>query len=182
MNKVANPQLRTLVNETLAWMSITEKTVEEGECWIWTAATSSGNGYPIMKMPGCPCETVRRIVLRMSGKPLKPRQPVEATCNERLCVNPAHIRASSAAAVAQKAAERGAFSTITRRAKIAASRRGKMKLTLEQAREIRCSEETGPVLAQRYGVNRSLVNNIKAGRAWREYSSPFAGLFSGAVR
>lgn len=182
MKKVKNPQVRTLVKETLAWMTITDKTVEEGECWIWTASTSSGTGYPIMKMPGCPCETVRRIVLRMSGKPLKPRQPVEATCDERLCVNPAHMRASSTAAIAQKAAKRGAYSSISRRAKIAASRRGKMKLTMEQAREIRCSEESGPVLAQRYGVNRSLVNNIKAGRAWRDYSSPFAGLLAGAAR
>ena len=63
-------------------------------------------------------------------------------------------------------------------ARVAAGKRAsnQAKLTAEQAREIRESLESGPVLALRYGVNKSLINNIKRGEAWRVYASPFAGL------
>ena len=47
---------------------------------------------------------------------------------------------------------------------------------MEQVREIRLSEDSGPVLAERYGVNRSLIGGIRRGTAWRDYSNPFAGL------
>ena len=59
-----------------------------------------------------------------------------------------------------------------------ALRRSLDGLTIEQAREIRMSDESGPVLALRYGVDKSLINGIKAGRNWKEYSNtnPFAGL------
>ena len=38
------------------------------------------------------------------------------------------------------------------------------------------STESGPALADRYGVNRSLINRIKRGDAWKDYTNPFGGL------
>lgn len=177
---VPNPHMATLIAETLELMHIAEQTEEVGDCLVWTGAMSS-TGYPIMKVHGCPCATVRRILVGLVGdrrgsKDLAPRQPVLMTCDERTCIDPKHMLISTTAAVAQRAADRGAFSSLARGAKIAASRRGNGKLTEEIAAEIRLSDESGPVLSQRYGVNRSLVNNIKRGLAWRDYSSPFAGL------
>ena len=62
-------------------------------------------------------------------------------------------------------------------AKLAAyGRAHRAKLTLDQARTIRMSDESGTVLAERYSVSRQTVNRIKAGTAWREVSTPFAGL------
>jgi hypothetical protein len=54
---------------------------------------------------------------------------------------------------------------------------GQAKLSESNAQEIRLSEETGPVLAERFGVSRSWINKIKRGRAWRVLSSPWQGLF-----
>lgn len=171
------PQVATLVRETLEWLHIAEQREEYGDCWLWTGATNA-QGYPIIKWPGCTCATVRRVVLALDARPAGPRQPVVPTCGERACVNPAHLVRSSIRQVAQRAAKAGAFSTPLRAARIAAGKRAsnQAKLTAEQARQIRESHESGPVLALRYGVDKSMINNIKRGEAWRVYASPFAGL------
>lgn len=180
MKTVKNPRTATLVAETMEMMRIVQNIEQRGSCWIWTGAVSD-NGYPIIhyRRPGAGsaqvgCQLVRRVVVRLNGGKLAPRQPVGCTCDEKLCVHPSHLFPSTTSKISQKAAKRGAFSSPTRGARIAASRRGKMKLNIDKAREIRVSSESGPVLAARYGVNKSMVNNIKAGRSWKEY-----GLFAG---
>lgn len=177
MKKTRSPLTRHLIAEMDLMWDIIEKTDEIGDCWIWNSATTQ-NGYPILKIRGCGCKLVRPQVFLMNGGKLKPRQPVDVTCDERKCVNPAHLKASSVSEIAKKAAKRGAFSGKARSAKIAAARRDKAKLTIEQAREIRMSQESGPVLAKRYGVNRSVINGIKAGTRWKDYTNPFAGLIA----
>lgn len=157
---------------------VRERCEEVGDCWIWQRCTNH-MGYPVMRIGGT-MRLVRRVAVEASGRALLPRQPVAVRCGERGCVNPEHLFPSSESAIAKKAAKRGAWSSPMRGAKIAQARRTTMaKLTLEQAREIRASSDSGPVLAARYGVNRSLVSRIRRGDAWREYmGNPFAGLFA----
>ena len=157
---------------------IKARCVEEGECWIWLG-TVSDSGYPIMKRDGGPCLLVRRVAIALDGRAPKPRQPVACTCDDKRCVAPAHLKLSTWTKVGKSAAAKGAFSGKARCAKVAAGRRAKndVKLTPEIALVIRESQESGPVLAQRYGVNRSLINAIKRGEAWKEYANtPFSGL------
>ena len=164
--------------EDLTPQDLLDRSDEVGECWLWKQATSDG-GYPIMKVRGCGCRLVRRLAAELAGHDLKPRQPVVTTCDEKTCVRPEHCQPSNNQAVAQKAAAAGAFSQPQRGAKVAAGRRAKSaKLTMEQAQEIRLSTESGPVLAERYGVNRSLINGIKRGERWKDFSSPWAGLMA----
>lgn len=150
---------------------------EVGDCWIWKGATGA-QGYPIVRRRPAACLLVRRVAVELDGRPAKPRQPVTATCGDKLCCNPAHLKPSTPAAIARVAAAKGSFATPERAARIAASKRksSQAKLTMEQAREIRMSEESGPVLAERYGVNRSMIGSIRRGTAWRDYSNPLAGL------
>ena len=152
-----------------------DRSDEVGECWLWKQAVSKG-GYPIMKVQGCGCQLVRRVAAKLAGHELAPRQPVATSCDEKLCVNPAHCKPSTIRAIAKKAGKAGAWSTPKRSAKIAAAKRAKGKLTAEQAAEIRASTESGPILAARFGIHKSMVNNIKCGDSWRDYTSPFAGL------
>lgn len=156
---------------------IKARTEEYGDCHIWQRGVNA-DGYPQMKLRNHACSLVRRIVFDLSGGKLVERQPIVTTCGERLCVNPDHLKASTTARVSQEAAKRGAFSGIARCAKIAKSKRPSAKLTMEIAREIRLSTETGPVLAARYGVNRSLVTRIRSGLAWRDFSNPYMGLMT----
>lgn len=156
---------------------IKDRTEEVGECWIWQQGTTK-QGYPIMKPRGCKCQTVRRIVMHLQGKNVAVRQPVTTTCDERLCVNPAHLRASTLQAVARKAAAQGKIGGPRLGAAIAAARRrlGLTKLTLEDAAAIRVSTDSPDAIAARFGVNASQIKRVRRGEAWKDYSSPFAGL------
>jgi hypothetical protein len=165
----------TEVKDTLEIMRILKSTEPHGKCLIWTGAVGE-SGHPIYKPTGCPCTLVRRAVYRLGGRTLTARVPIANTCDERLCVNDAHLFQSTITKIAQKAAKRGVFSGVAKGMKISLAKRGTMKLTTAQASEIRNSTETGPVLAARYGVNRTLVDGIKRGTVWKDYSNPFAGL------
>lgn len=181
IDKSPDPSTESLEYEMLLMMHIIDGTEEVGDCWIWQRGTTP-SGYPIMKIHGHGCCSVRRVVAILSGHDLAMRQPVQATCNERGCLNPAHLVPSTSSKIGIAAGKRGAFSTMTRRIKVAAGRRlaADVKLDMDKAREIRASDESGPVLAARYGVNTSLINAIKRGDAWIEYgNNPFAGLFAG---
>jgi len=116
--------------------------------------------------------------VEIEGRPAEPRQPVVATCGEALCVNPAHLKATSTSDAAQRAAKKGAWKGKARAAKIASTRRANInkKLDMDKAREIRMSTESGPVLAARYGVNRSLISRIKRGTDWKDYANPYSAL------
>lgn len=174
---MTGPRTSVLIAETLEIMRLLDSTVEEADCILWTGATSKA-GYPIYKPRGCGCTLVRRAMFELTKGSLLPRVPIDTKCEERKCINPDHLFQSTTQQVAKRAAKRGAWGGARRAAKIAASKRATGKLTIEQAREIRMSDESGPVLALRYGVDKSLINGIKAGRNWKEYSStnPFAGL------
>ena len=130
--------------------TIRDRCEDVGDCWIWRQAVTPRGSYPIMRVRPGGCLYVRRVVVALDGRPAKPRQPVVATtCGEARCCNPAHLQATTVAAVAQHAAAQGKFSSLTRRAKVAAHRRAApgVKLTMEIAHTIRASDETGPVLA-----------------------------------
>lgn len=177
MTMTYNPRTNVLVAETLEIMRLLDSTVEEANCILWTGATSS-TGHPIYKPHGCGCQLVRRKMFELTRGDLTPRVPIDTICGERRCINPAHLRQSTIQDIAKKASKKGAWSSQLRAAKIAAAKRAKGKLTMEQAREIRMSAESGPKLAARYGVNPSLINGIKRGKNWRESANtnPFAGL------
>ena len=144
-------------------------------CWIWGGATNQ-IGYPIIKNGKRGCLLARREAARLAGMVLQGKEPVTTTCGNRLCLNPEHLQKSTTQAIAKAAALRGAYSTKARAQAIAERRRARpvAKLTMEQAREIRASADSGPVLAERYGVNRSLINGIKRGEAWIDYDDPHA--------
>ena len=161
-------------------MKVVTQIEDDGECWIWTGSVSQ-QGHPIIhfRQPiygHKGCMTVRRYVWLLQYGVLRPREPIGCTCGEKLCVNPAHLFQSSAQKVAKLAAKRGAWKGLDRAIKISVAKRATGKLDIDKAREIRLSEEPGPVLAERYGVNKSLINNIKRGNVWKDYGNPFAGL------
>lgn len=156
---------------------IKDRTEEIGDCWIWQQGTTQ-QGYPVMKPRGCKCQTVRRIVLQLQGKKVAARQPVTTTCDERLCVNPAHVKASTTSAVALTAAAQGKMGGPRLGAAIAGARRrlGLTKLTMEDAVAIRACTGRLDDMAARFGVDVSQIKRVRRGEAWKDYSSPFAGL------
>jgi hypothetical protein len=151
-----------------------------GECWeyLTDAVTEHHRRHPQIKHAG-KMQLVRRVGYELARGHIKPTLRIVPFCGNPYCVNPAHQRGVTESQKGRMAAKRGAFSNPDRGRKIAEARRlTRAKLTPEQAQAIRESEESGPVLAERYGINKSRVNAIKRGDAWKDYRSPFAGLFA----
>lgn len=149
-----------------------------GECWeyITAAKTEHHRRHPQVKHNG-EHHLVRRLAYELKRGSVQPHLKIVPFCDNPYCINPEHQKAMTESQKGRRAANRGAFSSPARAKKIAESRRKVLaKLTPEQAREIRESDESGPTLSERYGINKSRVNAIKRGDAWKDYSSPFAGL------
>lgn len=151
----------------------------EDGCWVWKKSLTP-TGQPQMKHPNEKrTVTVRRIAYEASGKKLQPRNPVRATCIEPLCVNPRHLKQMTMQEQCKQVAAKGGWKGAARIAKMANTKRKTQgKLSMEKAQEIRASDESIDVLAERYGVNRSLILRVRRGIGWQEFNSPFAGLLA----
>lgn len=157
---------------------IKARCIEVGECWEWQGAFSNSRSpaatiptqYP--HQPGVRARRVGAHVLAWEAANMKSSgsMMVYRTCFNKTCCNPAHLRRGTSAQMSEFLAKNGkckrkpsAIASITR-----AKRQTQAKLSMDQAREIRASTEGVVALADRYGVNKSLISRIKAGKAWRE--------------
>lgn len=149
---------------------------EIGECWEWRARQTKEHGrrYPQIRVQG-KTYNVRRAIYEAKHGEVRQGLFVVPTCGNLYCVNPDHCKAMTESQKSRHAAKRGAFSSLTRSRSIAVARRKAAygKLDIDRAREIRLSDEPGPVLAQKYGIDKSLVNRIKRGEAWKDYDSVY---------
>ena len=149
-----------------------------GDCWEYRteAKTEHHRRHPQVKHDG-EHWLVRKLAYEMANGPVRHWLRVVPDCDNPYCINPAHQKTLTESQNGKRAAANGSFSRPARGKKIAETRRKTVaKLTAEQAMEIRMSDECGPVLAERFGINKSRVNAIKRGEAWKDYSNPFAGL------
>lgn len=153
-------------------------TTEEGDCRLWDKYL--GNGVPMVYHDGKFIQ-VRKLILTLQGIDVWARYTA-SRCNNPLCVEFDHIIQRSAKQQHTHMGKRVAVSPSNhaRIAKITLARRQQVgKINQAQAIEIRMSEESGPVLAERYGVTRTLISRIKRGKSWaQEFGNPFAGLFA----
>lgn len=151
--------------------------IEEGDCMIWQGALTD-QGYPLMKFNG-KSTSVRRVVMTLDGRIPKSGQPVACSCNEKRCVAKEHLSRSTFSKISQKVADSGLYASKARCAKVAEVNRNRKdtRLSIEIARDIRTSEESGQVLADQYGVGRNRISAIRRGEIWKEYgATPFEGL------
>ena len=146
---------------------------EFGECLLWKGVMANSNPQlwvrateqdPRNYVPA------RRLVYEATkGMPIRSGYFPVMKCREPRCLNPAHIVILTRSQIGLLATKEGKYGTPARRAAISKARRQdtRSKLTLALANEIRVSTDTGPVLAERYGIDKSLVNRIKRGEVWR---------------
>lgn len=154
---------------------IHERCTECGDCWEWQRAISNDR-YPTLRYKGRVINA-RRAVFEMAGGKLQPKSFIVTTCGNAHCLNPAHLKQVKQRDHLAKVAALGSMGGPVRSAKIAAIKRAQTgKITLDDAREIRSSNEPVKVLAERYGLCKDRIYRIRRGLAWREYSNPFAGL------
>lgn len=157
---------------------ILSRTIEEGECMLWTGSKAQ-KCVPQVHIDGR-MVPVRRAIFDFLEKSDPAKPWLTTRCRNQDCVNPDHIRAMSSTdfhTLRSKIANQGANKSL-RIAKLTAARRKApgVKLNEELAAEIRLSDTPSIECAKQYGISRSLVQNIRAGRAWKS-SNVFAALF-----
>jgi len=124
------------------------------ECWEWQG-TLNNKGYGNFALKG-KCETAQRASYLLNVGEIPDGQVVRHKCDNRSCVNPAHLEIGTYSQNNQDMVNRN---------------RRKYKLTIAQARQIRERLANGELqreVAESFGVSKALVSHIHNGRTWTE--------------
>jgi hypothetical protein len=144
----------------------------EGDCWIWMQGLNS-YGYPQARIDGKGGQMVRRHAYVMSNRWLKGGMKVMASCDNKLCVNPAHLLAVTQSRIIKESYRRGVRSTAGEYFACLANAKaaGFVRLDFARARVLRermLAGERVADISRETGFAQSHLRDIKNGRAWRE--------------
>lgn len=83
------PGLRGSVEDRF-WKMVSK--AGEQDCWLWKGAATS-RGYGRMQTPTSSSSPAHRVSYVLRNGSISPGLVIDHICRERLCVNPAHLRA-----------------------------------------------------------------------------------------
>lgn len=161
---------------------IHSKIIEDGDCWRWTGAVQKTGNTPTMQWMGR-VGNVRRFILLESG-PQRKNYLASNSCGHAWCVKPEHVISEARRKIVKKSLAAMPLSDklmrSLRMAKTIHEGRGRSKLTIEQARQIRVDDRRRDVIAAAYGVVPQTISRIRNGKSWAEINdasvNPFAQL------
>lgn len=159
--------------------SLQARTIEEGDCWLWQGYIQNGTPQVMYyRKDKKGMYSVRRLLRELQNGRTMPDGQYGNTCGNPQCVSPDHTLWKNTKTHMRDMASRRTHSPMDnlkkRQVRID---RGLTKLSMEKAQEIRLSDESGKVLAAKYGVHESLIKRIRTGRVWKVLSGPWHGLF-----
>lgn len=131
-------------------------TREESGCWTVQVGMTSG-GYARMYVDG-EIDLAHRWSYRIHHGDIPEGMLVRHTCDVRNCVCPEHLIVGTQSQNILDAVERGRY----------VKNRGGAVLTWDDVRFIRSSPLTGAALAQRYGVHRMTISDVRNFHTWVE--------------
>jgi hypothetical protein len=117
----------------------------ETPCWVWQWGKKE-TGHGQSRINGKHVSAHRMMWEQVHG-PVPDGLELDHLCRNPSCVNPEHLEPVTHAVNMQRGSN--------------------ARLTVYQVREIRVSAESGPALAQRFGVGTSTVYAIRNGKSWR---------------
>jgi hypothetical protein len=131
-------------------------------CWIW-AASSTKNGYGQFALDGTMTGAHRASYLLHVG-PIPEGAHVLHICDNKQCVNPAHLRAGTHKQNMQEASERDRFAI--RKTMYKGIDNPRSKLTEDQVRSIRNDPRDTREIAAHYGLCRTYIYEIRRRLKW----------------
>lgn len=146
---------------------VRERSVEEGDCWLWTGYCN--NGTPCTSTGGKGSTVVRLMAIRLgmnvTGK------VAYMKCGNRMCVNPKHVAVTTKVALADRNL-RASTKTLNWKVKQLRAVQSKSKLNRDDVRTIRNTDGVSQTeLARRYGVSRRAIQRILSDEGWKEPTS-----------
>ena len=120
---------------------------EPDECWLCSYTPSKRYGQ--LTIDG-QIQAAHRFAWELHNGPIPDGMHVRHRCDVPRCCNPAHLELGTHADNMRDVVKRG--------------RHGRLVLSPDQVREIRQTEGTVRDLAARFGVSKSQISNIRAGR------------------
>lgn len=147
--------------------TIHDRCEEDGDCWRWKQGVNSA-GYP----QGSRGMLIRRVALELrTGKKAPSGMVCVASCRDKLCCNPDHLKWLPRAGLPITEKQRGTYgSYVTYLRYVAAQQRIHAKLNWERAGLIRQRLAQGVLpkdIAAEFGVGRTTISAIKNGQSWR---------------
>lgn len=148
--------------EKYRFWSKVEKTADG--CWLWRGEIGR-RGYGLIGV-GYKKRYAHRVSYEMHYGEIPRGLLVCHTCDNKPCVRPDHLFSGTAGDNARDASIKGRL--FGSKGKCAGERSPLAKLTWAAVAAIRSSETPSSELADRYGVDRSLIYRVRKGRVWRE--------------
>ncbi len=146
----------TLADKRHFW-SLIDKSGGMDACWFWQAGHNKG-GRPIYQNGGKTYYAYRVSYFLKTG--IKPgRLLICHECNNLKCCNPRHLYPGTQKKNMEQAAEDGRVRKH--------EKHPNRKLTWQQVKYIRESDETGRELAKRFHVSEAQVSRIRNRRRWK---------------
>ena len=140
-----------------------ELDVETG-CWVWMMA-KNWNGYGAMRFGGKNIGPHRAAYICDNGlEQLSPSIDVCHRCDNRLCVNPAHLFAGSRADNIADCIAKGRFSYAP---VLSGDASPSSKLTADQVIAILADDRSGRAIARAYGVDKGTIYAIRKRTSWK---------------
>lgn len=130
-------------------------------CWVWTAGTHRGYGL-FRVQHGRPMARAHRLSYEWAKGPIPPGLVVMHSCDNKRCVNPAHLSIGTQHENVCQAVERALMPR--------GQRKCNAKLSTRQVHEIRercAAGESMRRLALEFGVSAPTVQAIVHHRKWR---------------
>lgn len=146
--------------EALFWSKVDKRGASE--CWNWTAGLFK-TGYGKFNINGKLRRAHRVSWEFANGRPAPDDLDICHTCDNRACVNPAHLFLGTRSDNMKDAVKKGRAKGLIP----SGERHPSARLTAQQAREIRNSTEDALAVAARYGITRTHVYQIRLGLKWK---------------
>lgn len=145
--------------------------------WLWNGVAKDEMWRAYFQLNGVRHGVRRTVYAATARKPLLDGQIVATKCECPNCLNPELLFAQTRADKLIRQIATGGIFHAQHRASIKTSVRanGIAKLNVTKVQEIRSSDESSTVLAERFGVSPQTIRHVRSHKTWNDVTF-FAGL------